>query len=66
MDIEDVSPASHGERERHYLHDFVGKTGTSPDLSHEDIQIAHNMATAEMLDEIHTMLRRLVTASCGG
>ncbi len=60
MDLCDISDKCHGERERHYLNNFYGKTGASPDLTYQDIEGARSMATAEMLDEIHLMLRTLL------
>lgn len=60
MEIEDVSDMPHGERLRHFLKDMTGKTGTSPDLTQQDYDFAHGMATAEMLDEIHFMMRELM------
>jgi hypothetical protein len=63
MEIEDVSDMQHSERLRHFLKDMCGKTGTSPDLSQRDWDFAHGMATAEMLDEMHLMMRTLIARS---
>jgi hypothetical protein len=63
MTLDDISDHCHGQRERHYLKNFYGMTGASPDLSYEAIHGARDMATAEMLDEIHTMLRELLKVS---
>lgn len=57
MTIDDVSDFRHGEREAHYLTSFGGQ-------NIEDRlrvrHLAYNAATAEMLDEIHVMLRQLL------
>ena len=50
----------HNERLRLFLKHMCGKTGTSPDLSQQDYDFAHSMATAEMLDEMHFMMRELM------
>lgn len=60
MHIEDVSDAPHGERFRSFLKDMCGKTGTSPDLTQADWDLAYGMATVEMLEEVHFMLRELL------
>lgn len=55
--LDDVSDLRHGAREAHYLKSFGG------DKIEDRIQVAHlayNAATAEMLDEIHVMLRELL------
>lgn len=56
LDLCDVSPASHGERLRHFLTDFAGQDQVKRMECHD---IAWQAATEEMLDEIHTMLRHL-------
>lgn len=60
MEIEDVSDMPHNARLRHFLKDMTGKTGASPDLTQQDYDSAHSMATAEMLDEMHFMMRELM------
>lgn len=60
MELEDVSDASHNERLRHFLKDMCGKTGTSPDLTQNDYDFSYGMATAEMLEEMHFMMRELL------
>tara|TARA_R110000772_G_scaffold45492_1_gene104210 strand:- start:2361 stop:2552 length:192 start_codon:yes stop_codon:yes gene_type:complete len=59
-DLIDVSEISFFERQRHYLDTYGGDTidgivGALP--------FANTAATAEMLDEIHTMLRHLCAIS---
>ena len=56
MELEDVTKHSHGERVEKYLKLLCGEhSGLRPALYPR----AREMATAEMLDEIHTMLRHL-------
>ena len=52
--MSDISGLSHGERFQHYLDCYGGK---EINARAEAYQIAHNQATADMLDEIHAMLR---------
>ena len=58
MDIGDVCDASHGERHHHFIDDLAGKTNHQRRA--EVYDMAHDMASAEMLDEIHAMLRELL------
>ncbi len=52
IDIADVSGASYGERLIHY-----SATVMKPDaITQEGIDLAHRMATEEMMNEHHTML----------
>lgn len=60
MELSDIGDYPHGERKRHYLMSMTGKTGASPDLTMEDLNLAEEMATADMLNEIHFMLRTLL------
>lgn len=60
MTIDDVSEEPHGERVRQFMNSVYGKTGMPPDLTYNDLVHCQNLATAEMLDEIHMMLRELL------
>jgi hypothetical protein len=60
MTIDDISDASHGARVQIFLESMTGKTGMSKDLTMAEIEMVDRMATAEMLDEIHCMLRELL------
>ena len=56
MDIRDISDASFGERVEHYRSRYQ-----DPDSDVLMIKkLAEESANAEMLDEIHTMLRELL------
>lgn len=60
----DVCDACHGRRLDHYLEQFGGKSDGTPERNRrrgEVYDLAHQAATAEMLDEIHLMLRTLLT-----
>lgn len=59
MTIDDVWHGCHGERTRHFLEQHYGTPNFAKQLTMEDIQRAEGMATVEMLDEIHCMLRHL-------
>jgi hypothetical protein len=59
----DVYDACHGHRLDHYLEQFGGKPDGTPERNRrrgEVYDLAHQAATAEMLDEIHLMLRTLL------
>ncbi len=60
MEWDDISDASHTERFNHYLNQLGGAT------SIENLNFAYQSATAEMLDEIHLMLRRLTNGEKNG
>ncbi|MFC5358126.1 hypothetical protein [Azospirillum himalayense] len=55
LTLDDISDASHGERMTHFLHQTSGKTGSSP----AEVDHAWRLATEEMLNEAHCMLRHL-------
>lgn len=57
MDLCDIGVADHGERTRQFLDDLAGK---DPNRRAEVSQVARDMASVEMLDEIHVMLRELL------
>ena len=57
MELSDVCDASHGERLRLFLKETTGKTGTSPDLTQAEYDFAHGLATSEMMDEMHFLMR---------
>ncbi len=59
LTLDDISDASHGERMTHFLHQTSGKTGASPDLTQAEVDHAWRLATEEMLNETHCMLRHL-------
>lgn len=61
MDISDISDMCFGERHRSYIKSIFGKTGASPDLTEQEIDLAHRVTMEEMLDEIHFMLRALLS-----
>ena len=52
--MDDISDLSHGERFHHYLDSYGGDDINARAQAY---QMAHNQATADMLDEIHAMLR---------
>ena len=56
MMLSDVSSLSHGERYHHYLDSWGGEDMNRRAAISGD---AAQQANAEMLDEIHTMLRHL-------
>jgi hypothetical protein len=56
MELDDITPARHGERMRGYIKSTHGSEALHR-LTHEEVTSAHQKATAEMLDEIHLMLR---------
>lgn len=63
-DIDDVSGACHGKRAQHYRNQLAGPEASMA----EKVQIAASadrLATAEMLDEIHTMLCELLRRGHG-
>ena len=59
MTIDDVCDASHGERTRLAMEQWHGKNFSAKNLTIQDVEFAERIATAEMLDEIHCMLRHL-------
>jgi len=62
MDLDDVSDASFGDRKAHYLKGWL-REGASMEEKITVDQMTDRMVTAEMLDEIHTMLRELLKRS---
>jgi hypothetical protein len=54
--MDDITALSFFERQKHYLNCYGGST---IDGRLEAIPFANTSASAEMLDEIHTMLRHL-------
>jgi hypothetical protein len=64
VDLSDICDAQHSERTRHFLRQLGGESEVwamvPMDHRTEYCRLAESMATAEMLDEIHTMLRALL------
>lgn len=59
MSLDDIGPYCHGERVRHYLRNLTGHDHCTKTTTLEELRCAEGLATAEMLDEIHLMLRKL-------
>lgn len=57
VDLSNISDAQYGERLQHYLDQFGGQDSKA---RMQIGDLAHQFVTAEMLDEIHTMLRYLI------
>jgi hypothetical protein len=60
--IGDISAATFGERARHFYEQSVGPKGHESPVGYRQsaMEAARKQAGQEMLDEIHTMLRRLL------
>lgn len=64
MTIDDVSEVCHADRQAHFNRQFFGQDSDwETRVRLQDL--AWKEATAEMLDEIHTMLRQLTIESDG-
>jgi hypothetical protein len=62
MELNDCCDARHGMRTRNFLDDFAGKDDGTPVNRQRRAKLhdlAHQAASVEMLDEIHTMLRAI-------
>lgn len=59
MDISDISDACFGEREEHYRKQS-GMYDLPIEMRQGSADHAYRMASSEMLDEIHCMLRELL------
>ena len=67
--LEGVSPFTFYERFDNYLEQFGGKSDGTPERNRrrgEVYDLAHDTAVAEMLDEIHIMLRHLLQSTRNG
>lgn len=64
MQLDDIGDYPHAERTRHFLTNTVPTradgTFDPSKLTYDALLAAQNDATAEMLDEIHCMLRHLL------
>lgn len=58
MELSDISEESHNNRVRYIFKSMFGDI--SNQSRYEDLRSAENLATAEMLNEIHLMLRELL------
>ena len=58
MELDDISDACHGTRTRRIFNQMFGEVSGS--TTYEELRSAESLATAEMLDEIHLMLRTLL------
>ena len=62
FDIAYVETASFPERVRHALMQHYGKTVADPHLAREELDHAHVMVRDDMMIEIHSMLRHLLSS----
>lgn len=62
MDLDDISDADFDERQEHYKNQWCNERSTLDELVWAE-KHGHDMATAEMLTEIHVMLRELLKRS---
>jgi hypothetical protein len=58
MELSDISSEAHSSRTRRNLVNLFGEDLRF--LSYDELRTGENLATAEMLDEIHLMLRSLL------
>ncbi len=62
MDLDEMSDASFSEREAHYRNQVCNENSNLEERAWA-YKHGHQMATAEMLNEIHVMLRELLKRS---
>lgn len=62
MKVDEISDADFGERQEHYRNQWCNDQSTLEEKVWADAH-GHDMATAEMLNEIHVMLRELLKLS---
>lgn len=63
MDLDDICDSDHGERQAHFKDQVSNSFSSSAEDRVWANKYGHDMATAEMLDEIHVMLRELLKRS---
>lgn len=64
MELSDIGPSCHQNRTNYYLNFMFGKgphsKGFPATVTEDELHLANQLATSEMLDEIHFMLRTIL------